>query len=279
MGLNNIMKKSTQHKTRYALGKDLSHSILDGNIPTRTFDVGESVIFGNHPNAVIEEIFYYNGHPVQYGVHAFGVQYGVHAFGIKHVYGKDTEYDQFSTMCWHDLFKISSSADTHFSQPNRFHIKFYNCQLDSLLGKVLSNYAGVDFSPEYQREYVWGESDKIALLDSIFNNISIGHFVFCTNEYSSGKLFEILDGKQRLSTIIDFYEDRFKYRGYYFSELSKTDKIKFYSVGITIGELDRPTLEEKYNAFISLNTSGKVMSKNHLDVVKQKLAELEKIVE
>ena len=47
-----------------------------------------------------------------------------------------------------------------------------------------ANYFGIDFSPEYQRDYVWDLEDKVDLIDSIFNNIEIGKFVFIHNIFN-----------------------------------------------------------------------------------------------
>ena len=48
--------------------------------------------------------------------------------------------------------------------------------IESLLFKHLSEFGGIDFMPPYQREYVWTDSDKEQLLDSIFMGSDIGKF-------------------------------------------------------------------------------------------------------
>jgi hypothetical protein len=170
---------------------------------------------------------------------------------------------------------LNVSKPTSFTQPEKFFIRYSNTDLRELIGKVLEEYAGVDMEPEYQRDYVWEDKDKEALIDSIFNNVSIGHFVFCKNEFkTNSKAYEILDGKQRLSTLVAFFEDRFQYKGYYFSELSRRDKNHFEGFGVTFGTLEYPTLEQKYLAFISLNTSGKVMDKEHLANIQKRYTEM-----
>jgi hypothetical protein len=143
--------------------------------------------------------------------------------------------------------------------------------LEGLLSMVLNEYAGVDFSPEYQREYVWSLEDKVKLIDSIFNNITIGFFVFAKLSYQEdGKQYEIVDGKQRLSTLIDFFEDRFSYNGVFYSELSNNDMRHFDETMISAGTLENPSEKEKYAAFLAVNTFGKVMDESHLESVKAK---------
>ena len=38
--------------------------------------------------------------------------------------------------------------------------------------------------------------------------------------------YDVLDGKQRLTTLIEYFTDSFKYKGKYFSELSFLDQYK-----------------------------------------------------
>ena len=136
---------------------------------------------------------------------------------------------------------------------------------------VLSDYAGVDFSPEYQRDYVWSQEDKEKLIDSIFNNITIGLFVFVKRPFDEyGKGYEVIDGKQRLTALVDFYEDRFPYKGVYYSQLSFSDSNHFDTYGVSIGVLSESSTEkEKYAAFLAVNTFGKVMDEKHLESVKR----------
>lgn len=146
-----------------------------------------------------------------------------------------------------------------------------NRDVSGLLSMVLSGYAGVDFTPDYQRDYVWTLEDKVKLIDSIFNNVTIGLFVFADLPYKDDdKQYEVIDGKQRLTALVDFFEDRFQYNGVYFSELSDGDICHFESYGVSIGILKEPTEKEKYAAFLAVNTLGKVMDESHLEGVREK---------
>jgi uncharacterized protein with ParB-like and HNH nuclease domain len=136
-------------------------------------------------------------------------------------------------------------------------------------------HAGVDFDVDYQREHVWTLDDKVALIDSIYNNIDIGKFLFAERSMGhEGKLYEIIDGKQRLTAICEFYEGRFMYNGFYFAELSNADKSKFEGHGIAWGYLQNPTKKAVYETFIKLNTSGRPMKNEDIDKVKKLLDEL-----
>jgi hypothetical protein len=140
---------------------------------------------------------------------------------------------------------------------------------------MYGTHAGVDFNVEYQRDHVWTLEDKRDLLESIFNNVDIGKFVFVQRDESHrGKYYEILDGKQRLTALREFYEDRFEYKGVVFSRLSAMDKHKILGHPITYGFLENPSERGIYTSFIKLNTCGKPMDHKHIDKVKKLLEDL-----
>jgi uncharacterized protein with ParB-like and HNH nuclease domain len=130
---------------------------------------------------------------------------------------------------------------------------------------------GVNFEPDYQRDYVWELEDKIALIDSIFNNVDIGKFAFIKKGYSEDYLYEVLDGKQRMRAILDFYEDRFQYKGFYYSDLSYEDQCHINYYNINVAEASEMTKEQTLRYFLMLNTGGKQMAKEQLEKVRHML--------
>jgi uncharacterized protein with ParB-like and HNH nuclease domain len=130
----------------------------------------------------------------------------------------------------------------------------------------------VEFNPPYQRDLVWTEKQKEELLESVFNRINIGSFVFIEREFEEGKaMYEILDGKQRLSTLIEFYTDNLSYKGIKFSELSKEERREFKNVRVSVGVLNNLTEEEKIKYFIKLNTTGTPVDKSFIQSLKEKV--------
>ena len=132
--------------------------------------------------------------------------------------------------------------------------------------------------PVYQRGYVWDESDKELLLDSIFNNIDIGKFVFISvsdeRRHEIGKEYEILDGKQRLSTLIQFYENKLQYKGKYYNELSWKDRQVFKGHAVTYADVKDCDKKDVLKYFLMLNRTGKVMDRKHLENVEKLLQEV-----
>jgi hypothetical protein len=65
----------------------------------------------------------------------------------------------------------------------------------------------LQLDPPYQRKSVWTTKDKKFFLDSIFNNYPCPAIFLQKDIMSNGIMYNVVDGKQRLKTIIDFYEN------------------------------------------------------------------------
>lgn len=226
--------------------------------PTYFYKIGEEVEIGNLQDCIIKDVL------------ENGKIYLINYTNIINNYGNPIKSpNSLQYVSWLTISKKDN--DTTLSKKDDLSISFHQGRISSLLTKVYS--MGVDFEPEYQRGYVWELEDKIALIDSIFNNVEIGKFAFIvlsSEEWIRRNLqYEILDGKQRLSTLCEFYEGKFEYKGYKFHELSHKDRYHFTNYSVSIAELEDATEKQIIEYFIKLNSHGKVMDKEHLEKVKQ----------
>ncbi len=130
--------------------------------------------------------------------------------------------------------------------------------------------------PDYQRDYVCAVKYKDYLLDSIFSKLDIGKFVLVEQDskvwFETHNMYEILDGKQRLSTLVAFYENRIPYHGVYYNQLSGLDKNTFQTLGVSYAIVNS-TAEKKQvlEYFLALNRSGRIMSREQLERVEKML--------
>lgn len=62
-------------------------------------------------------------------------------------------------------------------------------------------------SPEYQRRPVWNAKDKMLLVDSIARGIPIGAITLYQDAEPGYAIYEVIDGKQRLTALIEYSED------------------------------------------------------------------------
>lgn len=85
-----------------------------------------------------------------------------------------------------------------------------------------------DFNPCYQRGLVWSLEQKQEFIGALFDGLAYVKPTFLFNGWSSErKAYEVLDGKQRLHTIIEFVQGKFAVRGKYYADLSAEDT-KFF---------------------------------------------------
>jgi hypothetical protein len=70
---------------------------------------------------------------------------------------------------------------------------------------------------QYQRTLVWTVEEKQKLIDSILEGYPIPLILLATRTNESGsRIFEILDGMQRLNAVFSYIENRFELEGRYF---------------------------------------------------------------
>lgn len=175
---------------------------------------------------------------------------------------------------WYDIFKLENkNCDIELGEDLR--LSFMQQQISSLLGSYITHF-GVDFNPSYQRDLVWQLEDERKLIESIFNRVDIGKFVFIHMGYPADLMYEILDGKQRLTALYRFFTDQFTYKGYYYSELPWNLKYVFEDTPVSVACTRGEDLKEKdiLNYFLKLNTSGKPVAREHLDKIEKRFNEL-----
>lgn len=135
----------------------------------------------------------------------------------------------------------------------------------------------------YQRGFVWDLKDKQLLIESIYNGINCGKIIvrergfdYVLKEANKGNkevaYRDIVDGKQRIGAILDFVNDKFSdLHGNYFSDFSNKAQHKFLNSDVlTYASLEeKATDEDTIETFLMVNFSGKPMSQEHIDYVRQ----------
>ena len=243
--------------------KDLEE-IREGiiNEPTLHYRIGDEIIYGGFKAATIT------------GIYDDGKIYKLCCTTTHTNYGNPYDEENIIRLtAWTEIRSLIP-GNTSFTTDWNIRIDAYQSNISSLL---FHYYRGIDMDPEYQRGYVWDIEDKVSLIDSIFNKINIGQFTLVYlsfkeyKEKGSKNGYEILDGKQRLNAIIEFYEGRFTYKGKLFSELSSKDYHTFTGHTISFGEIKDVTMKQRIECFLRLNTQGKGQDLDHLNKVQKLL--------
>lgn len=104
---------------------------------------------------------------------------------------------------------------------SEFQIRVVRTSNDYPLSVVKTLFTQQDFmklNPEYQRRYRWNNKKKSHLIESFLLNIPVPPIYLFENSYNS---YEVMDGRQRLTAIMEFLEDKFRLIGMeYLSELN-----------------------------------------------------------
>lgn len=134
----------------------------------------------------------------------------------------------------------------------------------------------------YQRPFCWSLEDKQKLIESIYEDNNCGNIVLrekswktiedlASNGENEVAFWDVVDGKQRLDALISFINDGFKdFHGNFYSDLSEFAQRKFRnSSAFGFVKLDENvTDEDTIKIFLHVNCSGKQMSEEHLNKIK-----------
>lgn len=122
------------------------------------------------------------------------------------------------------------------------------------------------FIPDYQREFVWTESQQSRFIESLLLNLPIPYlFVADTNEKDDGRI-EIVDGSQRIRTLVRFLEGELVLEGLEklpaanglrFTDFPKSRQLRFNRKTLRMIELTEQADEEaRREIFDRLNSGG-----------------------
>lgn len=164
------------------------------------------------------------------------------------------------------IFKEEEIIEKYKNGENRIVTEQARYPLINLNEIFEENY---NLKPEYQRKFVWDTVRKSRLIESFIINIPIPPIFLYEIEYSK---YEVMDGQQRVNTILDYYNDKFslsgleiwkELNGKKYSELPKDIKAgidrRYLSAIILLKESSKDIFSEqkmKQFVFERLNAGG-----------------------
>ena len=136
--------------------------------------------------------------------------------------------------------------------------------LDNNDGGVKGYHGKLDIRPPYQREFIYGEHDRNAVIDTIFKGYPLNVMYWCENEDGT---FEVLDGQQRTISFCQFASNEFMVilngRMAGFDNLTAVEKEKFLNYECMVYWC-KGTHDEKLAWFETINIAGKTLTKQEL---------------
>ena len=157
-------------------------------------------------------------------------------------------------------------------------------KVDTDLSKMYRKYAEeeIDLNPEYQREFVWTDKQKQDYILAILKQRAKITPVIIEKLTEQGTvLYEILDGKQRLTALFDYIDNKYPLQtGEYFKDLSAKDmnvitqtRVRYTRI-TSYNECDVP-LDFKLAYFLEINALGTKITDEHIEKIENKLKQLE----
>lgn len=142
------------------------------------------------------------------------------------------------------------------------------CNIGTILHHL--NEKDFDLNAHYQRDYVWGPKERFELMESILSDRPIGSVCVTIRDKSLNEGYlEVVDGKQRITTIQKFVNNEFDHRGYYWRDLDRTEQnqIKHIKIGWILLEMrdEQAIVDDSVilDYFYGVNFTGQPQSEEH----------------
>ena len=118
----------------------------------------------------------------------------------------------------------------------------------------------LDIRPPYQREFVYDERDRMAVIDSVMNGfpLNVMHWV----ARADGG-YEVMDGQQRTVSIGQFFGGDFSYSMRYFHNFGPEERERFLGYRLKV-YFCSGTDAEKIRWFERINIAGKDLSRQEI---------------
>ena len=137
---------------------------------------------------------------------------------------------------------------------------------------------GLELNPDFQRGHVWTKKQQISYLEFFYRGGKSANVIYfnCPSfgrgeaEDSDIKQMVLVDGLQRLTSHLDFLDNKIPIFGYYFKEFTDRPRLTQYDLRFNINDLQYR--HEVLKWYIEMNTGGVVHTKEEIERV-QKLLE------
>lgn len=126
------------------------------------------------------------------------------------------------------------------------------------------------YVPKYQREFVWNNEKQSKFIESVLLGVPLTPFLVSEDE---DHRLEIIDGSQRIRTLIAFYENRLRLnkldkldmlKGAKYKDLPKRTQRYFWNRDFKIIIVDEANSEIKQDIFKRINTSSEKLSDSEI---------------
>lgn len=118
----------------------------------------------------------------------------------------------------------------------------------------------LNIRPPYQREFVYGDKKRQAVLDTVFKGYPLNSIYWAVTEDGT---YEVIDGQQRIISICQYCEGDFSIDGVYYHSLQSDNQKKILDYELTV-YFCSGTDSEKLAWFETINIAGEVLTPQEL---------------
>lgn len=157
-----------------------------------------------------------------------------------------------------------------------YHEEFESVAITSPLKYVYQWYKDnqMDLNPIYQRDVVWTQEQKEHYLINLFESRArIEPTIVQYYDNADNEVYEVLDGKQRLTTLFDFIDNKITVKGLYFKDLHNDDQNFLMDFNVQYKRIIKKSgftnldFKTKLQLFYEINLYGTKMSDEDLERV------------
>ena len=131
---------------------------------------------------------------------------------------------------------------------------------DNAEGGVVGYGGRLDIRPPYQREFIYKDAQRAAVIDTITKNYPLNVMYWAVRDDGS---FEIIDGQQRTISLCQYVHGDFAFKDRYFHNLQKDEQNQILDYCLTI-YLCSGTDSEKLEWFKTINIAGERLTDQEL---------------
>lgn len=125
----------------------------------------------------------------------------------------------------------------------------------------VSGYGGLlDIRPPYQREFVYNESQRNAVIETVCKGFPLNIMYWAVRDNGE---FEIIDGQQRTISICQYINNDYSIDNRYFHNLTQTEKELLLDYPLTV-YICEGTESEKLEWFKTINIAGEELTEQEL---------------
>lgn len=118
----------------------------------------------------------------------------------------------------------------------------------------------LDIRPAYQREFVYNEKQRNAVINTVFNGFPLNVMYWAIREDGS---YEVIDGQQRTISLCQFTTGDFSFNFKYFHNMTEDEQRRLLNYKLMIYVCEG-TDSEKLNWFKTINIAGEKLTEQEL---------------